>query len=184
MAEVTGKLRLFCNYYVADTKQNGEAAAVKAGYAEKSAAQQASRFLARPEVQAYIATLIEQRCERTQIDADWVLKRLEEIDAMELRDIFNDDFTLKPLNEWPLSWRKYINSFEMMELAAADKSKDLDRMARTLKKIKGPDKQKNLDQIGKHVDVGAWREHILVDDQTSLAERMARARAKAAESKP
>lgn len=179
MAEVTGKLRLFCNYYVADTKQNGEAAAIKAGYAERSAAQQASRFLARPEVQAYIATLIEQRCERTQIDADWVLERLAEIDAMELRDIFNDDFTLKPLNEWPLSWRKYINSFEVAELAAADG--DPAKIARTLKKLKLPDKQKNLDQIGKHVDVGAWREHILVDDQTSLAERMARARAKAAE---
>lgn len=181
MAEVTGKLRLFCNYYVADTKQNGEAAAIKAGYAEKSAAQQASRFLARPEVQAYIATLIEQRCERTQIDADWVLERLAEIDAMELRDIFNDDFTLKQLNEWPLAWRKYINSFEVAELAAADG--DPAKIARTLKKLKLPDKQKNLDQIGKHVDVGAWREHILVDDQTSLAERMARARAKAAESK-
>lgn len=181
MAEVTGKLRLFCNYYVADTKQNGEAAAIKAGYAEKSAAQQASRFLARPEVQAYIATLIEQRCERTQIDADWVLERLAEIDAMELRDIFNDDFTLKPLNDWPLSWRKYINSFEVAELAAA--GGDPAKIARTLKKLKLPDKQKNLDQIGKHVDVGAWREHILVDDQTSLAERMARARAKAAESK-
>lgn len=174
MSEVTGKLRLFCNYYVDDTKQNGEAAAIKAGYAEKSAAQQASRFLARPEVKAYIADLIEQRCERTQINSDWVLERLAEIDAMELRDIFADDFSLKPLNEWPLTWRKYINSFEVAELAAAEG--DPAKIARTLKKLKLPDKQKNLEQIGKHVDVGAWREMVVVEDAGSLAEKLAAAR--------
>lgn len=171
--EPTGKLRLFCQYYVAQDRLNGSAAAIRAGYAEKSAAVQATKFLKRPDCQAYIARLMAERSERTKIDSDWVLQQLAAIDAMELLDILNPDFSLKALDQWPLAWRKYFGSLELGELAAADG--DPAKMVRTISKLKGPDKQKNLELIGKHVDVGAFRERIEVDASNQLAERMARA---------
>lgn len=174
--EPTGKKRLFCNYYVADKNLNGSAAAIKAGYAEKSAAQTAYKFLLDPECKAYIARLMEERSERVKIDSDWLLVQLGEIDGMELMDIFEHDFTLKPLDQWPMTWRKYIGSFELAELLEGQG--DQAKLIRTLKKIKGPDKQRNLELIGRHVDVGAFRDQIVVDDASSLAEKLAQARAR------
>ena len=99
-----------------------------------------------------------ERSERTKIDSDWVLQQLAAIDAMELLDILNPDFSLKPLDSWPLAWRKYFGSLELGELVAAEG--DPKKMIRTLSKLKGPDKQKNLELIGKHVDVGAFKERV------------------------
>lgn len=171
--EPTGKVRLFCQYYVADNKLNASAAAIQAGYAKASAPQQGNKFLARPDCQRYIAKLMAERSERTQIDSDWVLKQLEAIDAMELLDILNPDFTLKALDLWPLAWRKYFGSLDLGELSAAEG--DPKQMIRAIKKLKGPDKLKNLELIGKHVDVGAFKERVEHDVTSQLAERMARA---------
>ena len=67
----------------------------------------------------------------------------------------NDDMTTKPLSEWPEVWRKTVSSIEVIEqlVNASDGS---ERKA-IIKKIKLPDKQKNLEMLGRHVDVQAWR---------------------------
>lgn len=173
--EPTGKRRLFCQYYVADSAMNGSAAAIKAGFAEKSAAQTAYKFLnLDDECKAYIAKLMGERSERTQIGADYVLQQLHAIDCMELLDIMRDDFTLKPLSQWPVAWRKYVSSFEVAELLEAQGDKT--KMVRVLKKLKGPDKLRTLELMGKHVDVAAFRERFEVDVSDNLADRLARAR--------
>ena len=46
----------------------------------------------------------------------------------------------------------------------------------TLQKIKWPDKVKNLELIGKHVDVNAFRERLEIDVKMTIAEKMAKAR--------
>lgn len=174
--EPIGKARLFCECYVADSALNGCLAAKQAGYATANASQQAYRLLNDPKCKAYIARLMEERSERVKIDSDWLLVQLGEIDGMELMDIFEPDFTMKPLDQWPMTWRKYIGSFELAELLEGQG--DQAKLIRTLKKIKGPDKQRNLELIGRHVDVGAWRDQIVVDDASSLAEKLANARAR------
>lgn len=45
-----------------------------------------------------------------------------------------------------------------------------------LKKIKWPDKVKNLELIGKHVDVNAFKERTEVSGTVTIADRMAKAR--------
>ncbi len=45
-----------------------------------------------------------------------------------------------------------------------------------LKKIKWPDKVKNLELIGKHVDVMAFKERMEVNVNVTIADRMAAAR--------
>lgn len=177
MKRPTGKKKLFCEYYVADDGMNGSAAAIRANYAKGSAAQTAYKFLQEPEILAYIEELKAERSRRIKIDADAVLLKLESIDAMEITDIFNDDFTMKPLSTWPQAWRRYISSFEIGELLAAEGDKA--KISRVMKKIKGPDKLKNLEMMGKHVSVNAFRETMEVTLKGGLAERLQRAKQRA-----
>jgi phage terminase small subunit len=52
-----------------------------------------------------------------------------------------------------------------------------------LKKIKWPDKVKNLELIGKHVDVNAFKERVEVSGTLTIADRMAAARKRVKERK-
>ena len=48
----------------------------------------------------------------------------------------------------------------------------------TLRKVKLADRLKVLELIGRHVGVGAWRDKVDVNVTSTLAERLARARAR------
>lgn len=179
--EPTGKKRLFCQYYVADSGLNGSAAIVKAGYAQASAAQSAHKFLNDPQCKAYIAKLMAERSERVQIDADYILRELTAIQQADLIEIINDDMTLKPLSQWPATWRKCLSGLELTELFEG--SGDSRALIGALKKIKWPDKLKTLELMGRHVGVGAFRDQLVVDDATSLADKLAAARQRATKAK-
>ncbi|MNP67377.1 Terminase small subunit [compost metagenome] len=105
-----------------------------------------------------------------------MLNRLTEIDQMDLLDILEDDMSIKPLSKWPKVWRQSLSGFDIAEMfEGAGKERDLVGL---MKKIKWPDKVKNLELLGKHVNVNAFRENVLVDDQSSLSQRMAKAQAR------
>lgn len=67
----------FAREYLVDLV--GTAAAIRAGYSEKTAEQQASRLLSNVKVQGYIDHLKEQQARRLEITADAVLKELAAI---------------------------------------------------------------------------------------------------------
>jgi phage terminase small subunit len=94
---------------------------------------------------------MDKAAEEAQVDATYVLKRLVEIDQMDVLDIMDENLNMKPLKEWPKIWRQYINNIESIELSDGEG---------WLKKIKWPDKVKNLELIGKHVSVGAFKDKI------------------------
>ena len=130
---------------------NATDAAIKAGYSEKTARSQGSRLLTNVDIQKAIQQAKAEREERTKIDADYVLKRLVEIDQMDVLDIMDDDGNVKPLRDWPKIWRQYISNIETISM---------DDGEGWLKKIKWPDKVKNLELLGKHVSVGAFKDKI------------------------
>ena len=130
---------------------NATDAAIKAGYSEKTARSQGSRLLTNVDIQKAIQQAKAEREERTKIDADYVLKRLVEIDQMDVLDIMDDDGNVKPLRDWPKIWRQYISNIETISM---------DDGEGWLKKIKWPDKVKNLELLGKHVSVGAFKDRI------------------------
>ena len=130
---------------------NATDAAIKAGYSEKTARSQGSRLLTYVDIQKAIQQAKAEREERTKIDADYVLKRLVEIDQMDVLDIMDDQMKIRPVNEWPKVWRQYVVNLENLELSDGEG---------WLKKIKWPDKVKNLELIGKHVSVGAFKDKI------------------------
>ena len=71
MSELEEKQKMFCKEYLVDF--NGTQAAIRAGYSKKTANEQASRLLAKVNVQTYLKQLIEKRNERTNITQDDVV---------------------------------------------------------------------------------------------------------------
>ncbi|HDD9003649.1 TPA: terminase small subunit [Escherichia coli] len=151
MAKLTDKQELFAREYLKDL--NGTQAAIRAGYSEKTANEQASRLLANVNVQKFVAELKSARVEQTGIDAAYVLRRLVEIDQMDVLDILLQNGELKPIKDWPKVWRTTLSGMDVVEMASADS-------AALLKKIKWPDKVKNLELLGKHVSVQAFKDNV------------------------
>lgn len=147
--KLTDKQDLFCKEYLIDL--NATQAAIRAGYSEKTAQQVGSENLSKPVLSVYIAELKAIRSEKVNISAEYVLNRLVEIDSLDVIDILDDNGNIKPIITWPKSWRTSISGLDVQEMLSDD-------MAMITKKIKWPDKLRNLELLGKHVDIKAWEE--------------------------
>lgn len=77
MAILSEKQKTFCREYIVDL--NATKAAIRAGYAERSAAMQACRLLTIDKISAYIQQCKAARAEKTEITADYVLTSLKEV---------------------------------------------------------------------------------------------------------
>ncbi len=73
---LTPKQQLFVAEYLVNL--NATQAAVRAGYSKKTAYSVGHENLKKPEVAAAIQEAMEARSERTEIDQDWIVKRLVE----------------------------------------------------------------------------------------------------------
>ena len=153
--------------------ENQTQAAINAGFSPNTAAVKASVMMRDERIQKRIAELMEERNKRLRVSADYVLMRLVEIDQMDVLDILNDDGSLKPIRDWPKIWRTTLSGFD---LSSTIMNMNEDSIETILKKIKWPDKVKNLELIGKHVDVNAFKERLEVSGTVTIADRMAAAR--------
>lgn len=166
----------FCQEYI-QTPDNQTDAAVRAGYSAKSAHNAASQNMDEPRIQKRIAELMTERNRRLRVSADYVLQRLVEIDQMDVLDILDDEGGLKPISQWPKVWRTSLSAMDINRIRMAGKDGE-DDIESTLQKVKWPDKVKNLELIGKHVDVMAFKERVEVSGTVTIAERMAKARSR------
>lgn len=156
MAELKApKREMFCREYIKDL--NGTQAAIRAGYSEKTANRIASQLLSKLDIQSRIAEMQSVRVEEVRIDANYVLKRLIEIDEMDVADILDDGGDFLPIRKWPKTWRTTLSGLDIAIINSGDTEA-------IIKKIKWPDKVKNLELLGKHIGVGAFTEKV---DHTS-----------------
>lgn len=170
---LTAMQEAYCQSYI-KTPENQTQAAINAGFSPNTAAVKASVMMRDERIQKRIAELMEERNKRMRVSADYVLMRLVEIDQMDVIDILNDDMSIKPVSEWPKVWRQYLTGFELADMFEG--RGDEKELVGILKKIKWPDKVKNLELIGKHVDVNAFKERLDVNVNVIIADRMAAAR--------
>lgn len=170
---ITAMMEAYCQSYI-KTPENQNQAAIGAGFSPKTAAVKASVMMRDERIQKRIAELMGERNKRSRISADYVLMRLKEIDELDLGDIMDDDLSLKPLSTWPKAWRQFLSGVKVAELFEG--KGDEKKIIGVLKSIKWPDKVKNLELIGKHVDVNAFKERLEVSGTVTIADRMAAAR--------
>jgi phage terminase small subunit len=152
---LTDKQEMFCREYLIDL--NATQAAIRAGYSEKTARASGCENLTKPDIQNRIAELKADRNEQVNVDAAYVLKRLIEIDQMDVLDILNDDGGIKSISEWPKVWRTTLSGFYINTSVT---NFDETTIENILKKIKWPDKVKNLELLGKHVTVQAFKDNV------------------------
>ena len=76
MAKLTDKQQCFVEEYLKDL--NATRAAIDAGYSKKTAYSVGHENLKKPEIQKAIQEAQQKRSERTEIDADYVLKTIQE----------------------------------------------------------------------------------------------------------
>lgn len=147
---LTDKQEMFCREYLTDL--NATQAAIRAGYSAKTANRTAHENMTKPEIQARLAELMKERNQKAQISSEYVLNRLVEIDQLDVLDILNDEGDMKPVKEWPKSWRTTLSGLDIIAMGSDQDTTTL------VKKIKWPDKLKNLELLGKHIDVQAFKE--------------------------
>ena len=150
---MTPKQEAFVREYLIDL--NATAAAARAGYSARTANEQGARLLANVSVRTAIAAAQARRAERTQVDADWVLKRLAAMADADLADLHRADGSLRPVSEWPEVWRRGL-----VAGLEADENRIDGGLTVVTRKVKLADRLKTLELIGRHVDVGAWREKV------------------------
>ncbi|MCW7764301.1 terminase small subunit [Photorhabdus luminescens] len=149
---LTDKQEMFCREYLVDL--NATQAAIRAGYSDKTANRIGSENLSKLDIQKRISELKSERNEVVKVDAEYVLRRLVEIDQMDVLDILTEEGDLKPVKEWSVVWRTTLSGLDVIAMSGEENTDTL------LKKIKWPDKVKNLELLGKHVSVQAFREQV------------------------
>ncbi len=181
---LTAMQEAYCQSYI-KIPENQSQAAIDAGFSPNTAAVKASVMMRDERIQKRIAELMEERNKRMRVSADYVLMRLVEIDQMDVLDILNDDGGMKPIAEWPKVWRTSLSAMDIATIKTTQASLQkengeadlsVEDVEHILKKVKWPDKVKNLELIGKHVDVNAFKERLEVSGTVTIADRMAAAR--------
>ncbi len=87
--DLNAKQKRFCEEYVIDL--NGTQAAIRAGYSEKTANEQASALLAKLSIQNYIAKLQEKKAIRINLKADDVINEIRKIAFADIKDFASFD---------------------------------------------------------------------------------------------
>lgn len=181
---LTAMQEAYCQSYI-KTPENQTQAAINAGFSPNTAAVKASVMMRDERIQKRIVELMEERNKRMRVSADYVLMRLVEIDQMDVLDILNDDGGMKPIAEWPKVWRTSLSAMDIATIKTTQASLQkengeadlsVEDVEHILKKVKWPDKVKNLELIGKHVDVNAFKERLDVNVNVTIADRIAAAR--------
>jgi phage terminase small subunit len=174
---LTPKQQRFVDEYLIDL--NATQAAIRAGYEASNADVTGPRMLGNVGIAGAIAERQQERSEKTQIDAAWMLLRLADEATADLADLYGEDGQLLPIKQWPLIWRQgLVAGIEAEELTVEGVTMGI------VRKVKLSDRVKRLELIGRHVNVQAFKENVEVT-VTDRAAQLQRARQrKAADAGP
>ncbi len=148
---LTPKQQRFVDEYLIDL--NATQAAIRAGYSRNSARQIGDENLSKPNIAAAVAKAKRERSEATKIDAEWVLHQAVELHQRCMQEI-------RPVRKPKTGKHQYDddgNALFKFNAAAANRA---------------------LELVGKHVDIGAFKDRLEVSGGLSLVERIQAGRAR------
>ena len=147
--DLTDKQLRFCEEYVVD--MNATQAAIRAGYSEKTANEQASRLLANVSVQEKISLLKKELSEKTGVNAQMVINELARIAFGDVRCMFSADNNLLDIRQLEDKEAATIASVEIFE-EFSGRGENKTFIGYT-KKVKMWDKVAALDKLGKYFGI-------------------------------
>lgn len=139
------KQRRFCEEYLIDL--NGQQAATRAGYSEKTARVIASELLTKPNILSYIQGLKDRRSERTEITADMVIKELAKIGFSNIQDFIEAENSIKDISTIETPKAAAVSAIETSESTSKDGTVTVNT------KFKLHDKVSSLEKLGRHLGV-------------------------------
>jgi phage terminase small subunit len=139
----------FCKQYLIDF--NGTQAAIRSGFAESAAQEQASRLLSNAMVRAEIDRLRKKREDRLEASADFVVRELMRIAKFDIKMAFSDDGSLKDIKSMPADITRCLASVEIKDLFEGT-GKDREQVGFT-KTIRAWDKIRALEALGEHFGI-------------------------------
>jgi len=148
MDKLTLKQERFCEEYVID--MNGTQAAIRAGYSENTANEQASRLLTNVNIQTKVSELRDGIQERTNITADNVVKELAKIGFMTIDELFEEDGCFKKVAKLSDKAKASVSSVKITERTYG---KDDRETTEKTTEMKLWDKGKALVELGKHLGI-------------------------------
>lgn len=142
----------FCRNYLIDF--NATKAAIAAGYAKRSAGQQACRLLKNDKIKQRLIELKEERNKRLEVNADWVLEMAMLMASFDITTILDEQGNVMPVSEWPRGAGLAIAGMDVSEL-------DMEGAPPSIfKKIKRVDPLRALEMVGRHVQIQAFKDKI------------------------
>ncbi|WP_431129727.1 terminase small subunit [Flagellimonas flava] len=146
-SNLTDKQRKFCEEYMVDL--NATQAAIRAGYSEKTAREQASQNLSKLNIQNYIHELQKDIRERNKITVDGVVKSIADIATFDIAQCYNEDGSLKPIHDIPIEIRTSISGIKTYE-EFIGKGKERERIG-DIKELKIINKLDALEKLMRHL---------------------------------
>lgn len=150
-ADLNERQRRFAHEYVVDL--NGKQAAIRAGYAERSAEVTASRLLCHAKVAPLVQSLLDDRAKRTNVTADRVVAELAAIAFADLTDIATwgeeGELLLTAAEDLPPAARAALR--EVYSTTSTVTFGDDQERSTTYKKVKQHDKLRALELLGRHL---------------------------------
>lgn len=160
---LTPKQARFVSEYLIDL--NAAAAAVRAGYSEKTARVIGPENLSKPAVAAAIQAAQKKREQRTEITQDRVLQELARIAFFDLRKLYRADGSLKPMHELDDDAAAVLAGVDVVEMAGGMKVTEDGEVSHTplyTKKAKIPDKVAALGLAMRHLGMLTDRAEVTV----------------------
>lgn len=154
--------RIFAQEYI--IKFNGTEAAIKAGYAEKSARVTASRLLTQDNIQELIQFYMKEREKRTEITGDMVIQELAKLALSDIRELYDDTGRLLEPHELSDNAAASVSSFKVTSTQIGSKD-NLEE--KTIEEYKRHSKEKALELLGRHF--GLFNDKLKVEAEFNLA---------------
>lgn len=138
--------------YVKD--YNATAAALRMGYAPKTARYKSSALIARPDIQSAIAeaTRVTRKValEEFQVERRDVLRELVRVGMSDPRGLFDADGRMLPMNQWPDDLARAVASVESVEEFDSEGNR-----TGIVRKVKLWDKNSALSSLARHLGMFA-----------------------------
>ncbi len=142
---INEKRKRFCEEYIKDL--NGKEAAIRAGYSERTAKQEAYKLLNIDEVSDYVAKLQSKVAKRNEITIDELIQDLAEIKNINIVDLYDNDGSLLDLNSLPSEFTKCIQ--EITQIKSSWGKEGENEKATT--KVKFYSRLEAIEKLAKHL---------------------------------
>ena len=133
---------LFVDEYFKN-EMNAQAAALAAGYADKSAKQQAYHLLKRPDVLAHIQARVKETHSKNILDAEKVIEQLSDMAQVDPADLYDKQGRLLNIHDMPKAVRMCISEIKEGQFGRS---------------VKLEGRQKAIELVGKHLKL--WSDGV------------------------